>query len=260
MTPIQKRKHRQPPKLPHTRHQCQCVLVQLLLFFCSLSLSQTIHAQSLNSDISDEEWEKWLADDAEEKARRVNEGEIHFLPKAPEDTNSHAIENHIEISTTSLTDQWVSFRQCHTHLDPVAQTQIVYRYKNMRNLRIEHAEGIAKTWVENQSIQMEDLQDGASICILAEAQIFKPVQVEGYNAFFISNGPYYRKFLDGYYPFHLRFTITYPADLLSVVGASPKPQAGVVVSQKPGYIHFDIWFEGELKIGILFQPIADTHP
>lgn len=227
----------------------------LILALTCLSLTTFVMAESSPSE---DEWNKWLKEDFEQQANQVNEGQIHFLPDAPANQDSHAIEHHISITAASLLDQWVSFRQCHTHLDPVAQSQIVYRYKNMRNLRIEHAEAIGKSWVENQSIQMEDLQPGASICILAEAQILKPTKVEGKKAFSLINGPYYRKFLDGYYPFHIRFTIDYPAELLSVAGTSPKPQAGVVVLQETGLVQIETWFEGKLKIGIIFQPLANT--
>lgn len=230
------------------------------LAICALAfISQFAHVCA-QTNPADGDGDKWFEEDIEEQARQVNEGALHFLSQAPEASNSHALENQIHISATSLKDHWVKIRQCHTQLDPVAQSQIVYRYQHMRNLHIEQHQAIGKAWVEGQSVQMEDLQPGAKICVRVEAQIFQPTQIEGKDAFILTNGPFYRKFLDGYYPFHLQFTIDYPANLLRFDSSRPEPQAGVNVTVSPGRLHFDIWFEGELSTAILFQPLKITKP
>ena len=236
----------------------------ILLFISQLFITATAVAQSelppdhsTSDDVPFEQWEKWFEEDFEEKAAQVNEGQLEFLATPPENQDSHSIANHITITPQSLKDQWISFKQCHTNLDPVAQSQVVYRYKQMRNLRIENSSNIDRAWVEDQSVQMEGLTRGARICILADAQIFRRINIDGKNAYAIRNGPYYRKFFDGYYPFNMTFSVKYPAAHLKLLTMSPEPQPGVTVKTSDGFIEINTWFEGELTIGMIFQAQSD---
>jgi len=115
------------------------ILLNFLLSYCAI-------AEQID------ESDKWMEEDLEEKALQVNEGLLNFLASPPGQTKVHSLSNTITIAQDSLETHWVDFRQCHKNLDRVAQSQVVYRYKQMHNLKIEFFKGIEKAWVEGQSI------------------------------------------------------------------------------------------------------------
>ncbi len=203
----------------------------------------------------DQEWERLFEGDFEEKARLVNEGQLEFLSKRPADKPIHTVTNTITISDASLKTHWVTLHQCHKNLDAVAESEIVYQYKHMRDLRIEHYYGIENAWVQNQSVQMKNIEKGATLCVLADVQILKP---DEHGMLILRNGPYFRKFLDGYYPFHVVLNINYPKSSLSLKTTNPKPQTGFDVKEDIGNLKMDAWFEGKLMVEAQFRKVA-TH-
>ncbi|MFN3785978.1 MAG: hypothetical protein ACK4RS_03965 [Thiothrix sp.] len=67
------------------------------------------------------------------------------------------------------------------------------------------------------------------------------------------NGPYRRKFLDGYDPMHVSMQVDYPQDLLTVTAITPTVQTGFNVTQEDGKLAYDTIFEGELRTAIRFK-------
>ncbi|MGD8560191.1 MAG: hypothetical protein PVG89_07755 [Gammaproteobacteria bacterium] len=222
-------------------------LIILAVLMPQLALAQ----QNKTHTSEEQQWEKWFEGDFEEQALQVNEGKLEFLHQPPAHKAVHTVTNTITISDSSLKTQWVTLHQCHKNLDPVAQSEIVYRYKDMRNLRLEHYFGMDKAWIENQSVQMKDIDRGASLCILADVKIFRPVENGHYT---LRNGPYFRKFLDGYYPFHVKLNIHYPKSALRLETTSPEAQSGFDVREDNGTLKMDAWFEGELMVEARFSP------
>ena len=198
------------------------------------------------------DWDKWVTEDLEEKALQVNEGNLNFIASPLKPTKIHSLFNTITITPRSVETHWVDFRQCHKNLDRVAQSQVVYQYKQMRKLKIEFFKGIGKAWVEGQSIQLQDVMDDAEFCAVARVKILIP---QGNNKFLLRNGPFYRKFLDGYYPFHVQLLIKYPQTLLKIQKVLPQAQAGFAVKPLHNELHIDAWFEGELTIEVFFSAL-----
>ncbi|WP_455365342.1 hypothetical protein [Kaarinaea lacus] len=227
--------------------------VLIILGLGLFSLAQVSFAQTQQNSSEDQEWEKLLEDNAEEKALQVNEGELEFLKSPPTDKPVHTVTNTITISDDSLETHWVALHQCHKNLDPVAASEIVYQYEQMRNLRVEHYYGIDKAWVENQTVQMKDIERGATLCVVADVRILKPNNQGGYV---LRNGPYFRKFLDGYYPFHVMVKINYPKSSLTLNTTHPKPQSGFDVEEDNGRLTMDAWFEGKLMVEAQFKQVA----
>ena len=222
-------------------------LILLVVTFPQLVLGQQDNPPQSNEE---QQLEKWFEGDLEEQALKVNEGTLEFLDQPPKNKAVHTVTNTITISDLSLQTQWVTLHQCHMNLDPVAQSEIVYQYKQMRNLRLEHYFGMDKAWIENQSVQMKDIDKGASLCILAEVKILKPGKKGEYT---LRNGPYFRKFLDGYYPFHVKLNIHYPKSALTLTTTSPQPQNGFDVQEDNGTLKMDAWFEGKLIVEARFN-------
>jgi len=187
--------------------------------------------------------ERWLETDIGE----INEGELEFLARPP-DRPVHHLTNRLTITERSLNDGWVGLVQCHANLDAVPDAEIVYRYRAMRDLEVRSFANIGQARVEGQSVQLEDVERGAELCVEAEVRILNR---EG-KGYILRNGPFHRRFLDGYYPMHVTVEIEYPRSL-EVTGGSPPEQPGFAVVQQPGYLELDAWFAGRLEIEVRFS-------
>ena len=225
----------------------------VFLFFLSGCFSPVV----ANDPISSDELEKWFNEDTsddEARALAVNEGELEFLIRPPSKA-VHYSRNILTIDKGSVKTGWVGLVQCHQNLDAVAASQIVYRYKRMRNLRVDSYEGIKRAWVEGSSVQMEDIERGAKLCIQADVGI---LYSHPDGSVILKNGPFHRKYFDGYYPMHVNLEIRYPADVLRYESVTPMAQPGFNVTQTNSALSVDAWFEGELRTEVRFSQTAEN--
>lgn len=219
---------------------------------CGLLIALLSAPALLNADMDREALEAWFFDDedmASVRALSVNEGELTFLTRPPED-DPHHHQNTLHITPESLTSGWVTLTQCHENLDAVGRLQITFRKGNIRNLKVVEQQNISEAWAEEASIQLRDVKDNARICLSAESKI---IQLQDDGTLLISNGPYMRKYLDGYYPMRVSMRIHYPAQQLEMLGISPQQQQGFQVSDTEGMLAFDTLFEGQLRTEITLQ-------
>ena len=103
--------------------------------------------------------------------------------------------------------------------------------------------------VENASVQLRGVQADAEVCVYLESRAFSPTDGARYR---LSNGPYMRRFLDGYYPLRLNVAIDYPPALLRLTNVDPVPQPGFLARRFPGRLELEAWFEGKLHTRIDF--------
>jgi hypothetical protein len=207
-----------------------------------------------NGAMTPEDLQQWLEDDSEQRAIEVSEGELAFLPSQPSRADGRPLPhsfNRLDIDAASIDTGWVRLEQCHRGLDAVAEAQVVYRYREMRGLRVSSTANIGRAWVEGASVQLQDVWRDARLCIDAEVRVFYRNPDGGYS---LVNGPYHRKFLDGYYPYHVTLEVHYPADRLAFRTTRPSAQPGLVVTAAPGTLTLDAWFEGKLNTEIRFAP------
>lgn len=182
-------------------------------------------------------------------ANSVNEGALHFLT-APPTRAPHHHQNRIRIDAASLETGWVQLTQCHDHLDAVPRAQITFREGHVRSLRVREATHIESAWVESASVQLAGVAPGARLCLDAETRALRD---RGDGFFVLQNGPYLRRFLDGYYPMRVSLRVDYPAALLGVVDVSPPAQPGLTVDEHPGSVQLEALFEGALTTLIQFR-------
>jgi hypothetical protein len=225
-------------------------LIALLPWLLLACLTAT-HAEPV---LTPEEMEQWLEDDSEQRALEVSEGELVFLPSRPSRRDGRPLphsHNVLLIDADSLETGWVALEQCHQGLDAVAEAQVVYRYRQMRGLRVVSVAHIGRAWVEGDSIQLQDVQRDARLCIHAQVRVFYS-NPDG--SFSLVNGPYHRKFLDGYYPYHVTLDVHFPEEQLRYLDMTPAVQPGLAVKKSAGRVVVEAWFEGELNTDIRFQP------
>jgi len=206
----------------------------LLLLLCSPLAAAT----------TDDDWPDGLADEPDlmELTAAVNEGELEFLP--PEAANgAHAHLNHISITTDSLDQGWVTLEQCHENIDAVPAAQILFKAAGVRKLKIASSNNIGRAWIEGHSVQLEDIAKQARLCLRGESRALQQI---GEGHYRLRNGPYMRRFLDGYYPMRVALSIDYPAEQIRLVGQSPASQPGFDVNQREHGIEVDATFEGRL--------------
>ena len=208
-------------------------------FFSFLLLLCTNHV----AEASDE----WF-NDGFDTVPQVAGGELLFLPDATDPEILHSI-NTLTITDNSLLDGWIQLEQCYTNLDPVQDAEVVYRYRNLRALRIRSHTNIERAFTRGQSVQLTNVQKDASLCIQADVQIFYK---EPGGQFVLRNGPFHRKFLDGYFPLHVTLDIRYPEHALSYRDTIPAAQPGFEVRHHKGSVKIDARFAGALNTEVRF--------
>ncbi|MEW6678377.1 MAG: hypothetical protein AB1421_10690 [Pseudomonadota bacterium] len=180
----------------------------------------------------------------------VNEGELRFLTEMPAKPVHHH-QNRITIDDASLNSGWVHLEQCHRHLDPVPRTQVVFRQDFIRNLRLVRQDGIGRAWVEGPSVQLEDIGPDAILCIQADTLALSPWEAGGPV---LRNGPYMRRFLDGYYPMRVSIQVHLATDQIRFAALSPAPQPGLDLNIQGQNIKLEAVFEGQLRTEMRFGP------
>ncbi|RDH85956.1 MAG: hypothetical protein DIZ80_00320 [endosymbiont of Galathealinum brachiosum] len=218
----------------------------ILIFTITFSLNSVAEIAPTNSEL-----EKWFNSDDELSTEHVNEGELNFLEKTPEIPNFHSI-NRLSISQESLITGWVLLEQCYENLDPVPVTDIEYQYKSIRNLRITTQQNIEAATVDNKTIHLDTVNKNAKLCIKAEVKILKKMNNTHFS---LTNGPFHRQFLDGYYPYHLSLQINYPSSILQLASTSPRNQKGFIVKKEVDMLYIESHFEGKLIIHFMFNKI-----
>ncbi len=194
----------------------------------------------------------WLDDDFEERIDRVSEGELEFLLTPPVEPVHHH-QNTVILDEFSLEHGWARLNQCHEHLDAVPRAEVVFREGRLRNLAITAQRNLDRAWVEGASVQLVNVRAGALLCLSAESRVLHRNEDGSYS---VRNGPYMRRFLDGYYPMRVTVEVRYPCSRLKFAGLSPPRQRGFSVSQKPCGVAFDAWFKGKLETELRFVETA----
>jgi len=196
--------------------------------------------------LASESDDSWFDDDWQEKAEAVNEGPLEILQAKP-DKSVHYHLNQIRISEKSIHTGWVDVNQCHEHLDAVSALQIVFNKDRVRNIQIVSHRNIEKTWVEGSTVQLENIEHDSRLCLRAET---KALSKKG-SQFILKNGPFMRRFLDGYYPMHVRMEVEYAKSELVFVKSMP---IAADVGDIKSSISMDVWFSGQLRTEFIFRP------
>lgn len=181
----------------------------------------------------------------------VNEGGLHFLSNRPAGRLHHHA-NRVTIAEDSLLDGWVTLDQCHTGLDPVSKIQIVYHPERVRELAVVAVDNVQSASVDGARVLLAGVGDQARVCIRARSLALVATEDGG---FMLRNGPYMRRFLDGFYPMRVSMSVSWPQDVLRLTRTSPVAQPGFVVTPRPHGVDYEALFEGRLVTEIHFAPL-----
>ena len=193
--------------------------------------------------------EKWFNQDNAADFIDVNEGELTFIQPVTDKNILHS-DSIINLDQNSLKTGWVTLEQCYQYFDSVYRTEIVYRYKEVKQFKVTSSENIGEVKANGQTIQLRDVGQTSKLCISASVKILDKTENEGFK---LTSGPYHRKFLDGYYPYHVSLTINYPSDVIKYSNISPISNELFKLKENPGQLVIETWFEGILVINIEFN-------
>jgi hypothetical protein len=214
--------------------------------YLTATLWLLLAAFPVQSSTQADDADDWFDEDFENPTAHVNEGELAFLAEPPAKAVHH-LRNVITLDRQSRESGWVRLEQCHYNIDNVPRAQIVFHKDRIRNLRIEFAENIGNTWVEGASVQLTDIVDGSSLCLSADSRALTSI---GDGSYQVANGPFMRRFLDGYYPMRVSAKFVLADSGLRFAGIEPARQPGFEVEVGADSIRFDAWFEGRLRTEI----------
>ncbi len=193
--------------------------------------------------------EDWPDDDTEWRTLQVNEGRLEFIAPVHDQSVLHS-DTHLWISSDSKQTGWVQMQQCYRHLDAVSRTDVVYAYREMKNLQVTRGENIEQIRVGQNGVELEGVGKGAVLCVQADVQVLQRLPDKTYV---IQNGPYHRRFLDGFYPYHVSLTVHYSKHEIQLRRVLPEEQDGFSVKQNKDGLSIDSWFKGNLRISLEFR-------
>jgi len=206
----------------------------------------------LADSLTEEEIERWLNSDDSGPPNyqnvNVNEGDLIFLEVKPSKLIHHH-SNTLTLYKTSLKDGWVKLKQCHNNLDRVARIQVMFNKNKIRGLKVLKSDEIEKAWVEDNTVQLENVKANALLCIEAWSKALVANKDGSYR---LTNGPFMRKFLDGYFPIHVTIEVDFEDTNLKLLSIEPIAQNGFNISRTAKTVNMDAWFEGRLQTNLTF--------
>lgn len=156
----------------------------------------------------------------------------------------------LTLTRDSLETGWVNNYQCHRNFSKIPRLEIGFREGSVRKLAIVRAESVGAHEVVDSGIRLEDVRPETEICLTGEARVLQRVEAGRYR---LLTGPFFYKFLDGYFPVEVELTIRYPAELLTFTASTPAPAPGINFSNNAGELRFQSVFEGRLWVELVFD-------
>ncbi len=219
-----------------------------VMYLLSLMLSP-LSAQEL----SDEALERWFESDEMTSPYEEKGGDatLQFIHPPAEEKIPHS-HTRLRLDRQSTTNGWVSVEQCHEGLDVVPDAEVVYRFIEIRQLRVTRVENIEKAWIEGQSVQLKNVANEAKLCVTLQARLLHKTEAGNYR---MRYGPFQRRFLDSYFPMHVTLEVDYAKSALRFSTVSPTPEPGFSVVDDKGVLRLDARFRGELLLRLQFESV-----
>lgn len=181
----------------------------------------------------------------------INGGKLHILTTLP-DKSIPLHSKTLRLSADSLNTFWVHNSQCLANMSWWGDAiQIVFGKGKVRNLNITHAVNIGKSWVEENTVQLEEIAEDAELCLTSENRIlYYDKESESYT---LTVGPFLFRLFDGFFPMTVALRVEYPKDLLILEDILPGAAPGIDIVDTPGRIYFRASFEGVMWVKFHFR-------
>lgn len=189
----------------------------------------------------------WLEDDWEDRVDELSEGELIWYTNEPGPDTSR-MQLAIRFKEDSHHHGWLEVRQCHSKLAKAPAVQMVFEDRAVRSLKIEQATNIGKAYIEDDTVQLSDIGNGARICVSSEQQVLH--QLDKHHWALVS-GPFQRRFLDGFYPMYVEVDVYWQKDNWRFMHS--RPTSGPDISVHTGQLSMRAHFSGRLKTALVFQ-------
>ena len=180
-----------------------------------------------------------FADDAEWDEPVIHDEPLRLFATPPVEPAPHITSR----LTLDPATPWVAITQCHRGMEPFPRVEVVYRYERMRELRVTSSEKIDGTRVVGNSVQLDGVERNATLCVELEAAI---LHSDGDGGYRLHQGPYHRRFLDGWFP--LRLTLEIRGGALRITAMEPPPEPGLSLTQSEEGAVIEALFAGELEL------------
>ncbi len=169
--------------------------------------------------------------------------EIKFLTEEPEQVPHHH-QNQITLSPSSLEDGWVDLRQCHSDIAPIRRMVIAYNEERIEDLQVESTTNIDLAEARGDRVDLRGVHKDSEVCVTARMRV---IEHEGDGVYTMENGPFVRRFLDGYFPMRVTMAVNWGDLDLRLEETHPEAQEGFDVVESDHGIILDTLFEGELR-------------
>ncbi len=148
--------------------------------------------------------------------------------------------------------------QCHSNLDAVPRLDIVYKPGRVRDIKVLSYRNVGSVTVGRYDVAVMDIQADSQVCVRAFSRVLYPANGRGGARLYrLVNGLFMRRFLDGYYPLRLEFTVSYPERRLELISVKPGAQLGWNVRHDVGWVFMQGRFEGQLMTQMIFEEKPD---
>lgn len=225
--------------------------ITLLSAFIVTTVSPALAAQAA---MTEEEAEAWLMEDTPPPTP-YDDTLVFIQATAPPDL--YRIRNDVRITPESLQSGWVTVHQCHENIDPVPDLEVVYQKATIDWIRIEETRNIQDARVQGHSVQLKDVQRGATLCVAIHKQMAKRDNANGYS---LRHGPFYRRFLDGYYPMQVIHRVHSSSQTAKVSLTNREELEGAGISQDANDdITVDAHFAGKLNLDFRIVALSDEQ-
>ncbi len=155
----------------------------------------------------------------------------------------HHVQMHLVHTEQTLESGWVRMSQCHRDMAPTGRSSVGFHPERIRNLRLTGIKKIGKSWIgkEGASIEMEDIGQGNEVCFEGE---LRAVYWNG-DQYHQKSGPYFLRFLDGYFPLKLDLMMDSEKSDVRVSAVEPD---WVPYRLEAGRLKINLLFEGKLTL------------
>ncbi len=159
----------------------------------------------------------------------------------------------LTLTRESLTSGWVGNHQCHRRFAAVPALDVVFPAGAVDAIEILEADGIGQAWSDDQGVYSRHVTPDSRLCFRSRNRLL--VRDVGGGGYHMLVGPFFYRFLDGYFPMRMDLTVRYPAALLRSRRVTPDGPPDVEVRHGPGEIRVTSVFRGELWVEFWFEPI-----